>query len=84
MSEDKNGCLKWYSRGQHIALDVVQGLAYLHKCKVCSILIIGCDSPRADYIYISIPSLFHQDLHTEALAYVSHITAACFGPCVRS
>ena len=34
MSDDKSGCLKWYSKGQHIAMDVVRGLAYLHKCKV--------------------------------------------------
>ena len=34
MSDDKSGSLKWYSKGQHIAMDVVRGLAYLHKCKV--------------------------------------------------
>lgn len=34
MSNDKSGRLRWYNRGQYIALDVVRGLAYLHACKV--------------------------------------------------
>lgn len=34
ISNDRTGHLRWYGRGQYIALDVVRGLAYLHACKV--------------------------------------------------
>ncbi|CAL5224202.1 g6845 [Coccomyxa viridis] len=33
ISNDRSGHLRWYDRGQYIALDVVRGLAYLHACK---------------------------------------------------
>jgi len=31
LSSDVSGDLRWYNRGQHIALDVARGLHYLHS-----------------------------------------------------
>ena len=31
LSSDVTGELRWYNRGQHIALDVARGLHYLHS-----------------------------------------------------
>ncbi len=53
ISNDRSGHLRWYDRGQYIALDVVRGLAYLHACKV--------GHPMA---YLLLPS----DLHSSSLS----------------